>query len=366
VVKVLYDHQIFSMQRYGGISRYFANLQRAVDDSTGFKQHNGVLFSENHYLNKPSSLPPAIGKAIFKKERKIAKWNKRYSTLFLKYSNYDVFHPTYYDPYFLSYTKKPFVLTVHDMIHELFPENFHENDVYACYKKRCILKAHHLIAISANTKKDLQHYFRIPDERITVIHHGIDLKPNEYSPISNLPEHYFLFVGERVGYKNFGVLTEAFSRLSKERHELFLVLAGGRPLTVQETADLTSKEILNKVIQITATDTELNTLYKNARCFVFPSLYEGFGLPILEAFKNGCPVVLSNSSCFPEIAGEHAALYFDPTSSRSLEDQIALILSDENKRNELVVQGRARLSEYPIEKCTQRTLAVYKAIAAGL
>jgi glycosyltransferase involved in cell wall biosynthesis len=366
MVRIQYDHQIFSMQRYGGISRYFANLQRAVDDSTGFKQHNGVLFSENHYLKKPGSLPPAIGKAIFKKEGKIAKWNKRYSTLFLKYSNYDVFHPTYYDPYFLSYTKKPFVLTVHDMIHELFPENFHKNDVYAGYKKRCILEASHLIAISENTKKDLQRLFSIPDGKITVIHHGIDLRSPEYSPVSDLPQQYLLFVGERVGYKNFGVLTEAFSRLSKEKSGLFLVLAGGGPLTAEEKADLSSKQILDKVIQITATDTELNTLYKMAICFVFPSLYEGFGLPILEAFKNSCPVILSNCSCFPEIAGAQAALYFDATSSRSLANQIAHILSDESKRNELVVQGQARLSKYPIAKCIQETLAVYKAISAGL
>jgi glycosyltransferase involved in cell wall biosynthesis len=252
------------------------------------------------------------------------------------------------------------------MIHELFPENFHKNDVYADYKKRCILNAHHLIAISENTKKDLHRFFDIPDEKIAVIHHGIDLTPPEYGAIAGLPERYILYVGERVGYKNFNVVVEAFKALSKIHPELYLVLAGGHNLTAQENALLTVSRIKDRTIQITASDAKLNTIYKNAQCFVFPSLYEGFGLPILEAFKNRCPVILSNSSCFPEIAGNRAALYFDPTSSVSLADQVQLILSDENKRSELIMQGLTRLSEYPIEKCVKKTLAVYRNVTGAL
>jgi glycosyltransferase involved in cell wall biosynthesis len=353
------------MQKYGGISRYFANLQHAIDGSTGHEQHNGILFSRNHYLNSAGPLSAAIGNRLFKTDRKIYKWNNRYSKLSIKLNSYDIFHPTYYDPYFLPYNIKPYVLTVHDMIHELFPENFHKNDVYAGYKKKCISQADHIIAISQSTRNDLQRFFNIPDEKITVIHHGIDLSPPEYSSISDLPKQYILFVGERVGYKNFKVLGEAFSLISKDNPEVSLVLAGGGPLTEEERTYLEDKHVLDKTIQITATDTELNTLYKHAQCFVFPSLYEGFGLPILEAFKNGCPVILSNSSCFPEIAGNSAALYFDGTSGRSLADQIYKIQSDENKRNELVIHGRAKLLDYPIERCIQDTLAVYDAISAG-
>lgn len=366
MLRIQYDHQIFSMQRYGGISRYFANLQQGIDESVSHEQQNGILFSRNHYLKRTGILPAAVGNRLFKTDRKIYKWNNRYSKLSIQLNGYDIFHPTYYDPYFLKYNTKPFVLTVHDMIHELFPENFHKDDVYAGYKKKCISQADHIIAISQCTKNDLQQFFDIPDEKITVIHHGIALSPPEYSHFSDLPEQYILFVGERVGYKNFKVMAEAFSLISKDNPKLFLVLAGGGPLTGAEAADLADKQILDKTIQVTATDLELNTLYKSAQCFVFPSLYEGFGLPILEAFKNNCPVILSNSSCFPEIAGNSAALYFDATSGKSLADQMQIIHCDENKRDELIIQGRARLLNYPIQRCIQETLAVYDAISAGL
>jgi glycosyltransferase involved in cell wall biosynthesis len=362
MIRVQYDHQIFSMQKYGGISRYFANLQQAIDHSTEFQQHNGVLFSRNHYLQSPGLFPATTGNRLFKTDRRMYKWNKRYSKLSLKFNNFDVFHPTYYDPYFLKYNSKPIVLTVHDMIHELFPEYFAEDDIYASYKKRCITNADHLIAISECTKKDLQRFFDIPDEKVTVVHHGIDLSPTEYSNIRVLPEQYILFVGERVGYKNFKVVAEAFCRLSKQKPELFLVLAGGGFLTDVEIAYLANKQIRNKIIQVTATDKELNTLYKQARCFVFPSLYEGFGLPILEAFKNECPVILSNCSCFPEIAGEQAALYFDAQSSRSLADQMHNLLTNQARRAELISHGQNRLVSFAIEDCVIKTLAVYKGL----
>jgi glycosyltransferase involved in cell wall biosynthesis len=366
MIRVQYDHQIFSMQKYGGISRYFANLQQAIDHSTEFHQHNGVLFSRNHYLKSPGLLPAPTGNRLFKTDRKIYKWNKRYSRLSLKFNNYDVFHPTYYDPYFLEYNSKPVVLTVHDMIHELFPEYFSADDIYAGYKKRCITTADHLIAISECTKKDLQRFSDIPDEKVTVVHHGIDLSPSGYSNIPGLPDQYILFVGERVGYKNFKVVAEAFCRLSKQQPELFLVLAGGGSLTDVEAAYFTNQQIRNKIIQITVTDKELNTLYKQAQCFVFPSLYEGFGLPILEAFKNECPVILSNCSSFPEIAGGHAALYFDPLNVQALIEHLQVLLNNHAKKAELVKYGLVRLYEFSLEKCVAKTLLTYKAVAAGI
>jgi glycosyltransferase involved in cell wall biosynthesis len=363
MIRIQYDHQIFSMQKYGGISRYFANLQQAVENATDFHQHNGVLFSKNHYLKSPGLLHAPTGDRLFKTDRKIYKWNQRYSSLSLKFNNYDVFHPTYYDPYFLKHNSKPVVLTVHDMIHELFPENFAKDDIYANYKRKCIISADHLIAISECTKKDLQRFFDIPDERITVIHHGIDLSLAEYSNIPGLPDQYILFVGERVGYKNFKVLTDAFYLISRQYPELYMVLAGGGKLTDLEMAQLTNKNISNKTLQLTVTDKELNTLYRSARCFVFPSLYEGFGLPILEAFKNSCPVILSDCSCFPEIAGEQAALYFDARCSRSLADQIHSLLSTSHARRiELISNEQKRLMEYNIKDCVEKTFAVYKGL----
>jgi glycosyltransferase involved in cell wall biosynthesis len=364
MVRIQYDHQIFSMQKFGGISRYFANLHEAIDSSREFKQNSGILFSRNHYLSKPGRLSAEIGNRLFKTDRKIYRWNRRYSEFSMRINEYDVFHPTYYDPYLLKYNSKPVVLTVHDMIHELFPENFPTSDIYSMYKKQCITRADHIIAISENTKNDIQRFFDIPDENISVIHHGIDFSPPKCSNIKGTPKHYILYVGERVGYKNFRVLAEAFGLLSKDDPDLFLVLAGGGPLNAEDASDLAGRRVLNKTIQITVSDTELNTLYQNASCFVFPSLYEGFGLPILEAFKNKCPVILSRCSCFPEIAGEHAALYFDPLSATSLAKQIKLLQSNPYKRSELIMLGQNKLAEYPIVTCVTKTLNIYRNVTA--
>jgi len=362
MIRVQFDHQIFSLQKYGGISRYFANLQNYIDQSADFEQQNGVLFTTNYYLRQNGLIPLSIGSRIFKRQRKIYRWNKRYSVACLKFNSYDIFHPSYYDPYFLPINCKPFVLTVHDMIHELFPENFDKNDVSASHKKACILRAKHIIAISNHTKKDLQRFFDIPDDQITVIHHGINLAPVQYCTVSNLPKRYILYVGERAGYKNFKLLVEAFSTIAKADPGLYLVLAGGSTLTIQENALLTDHKIKEVTLQITPSDNELNTIYKSAQCFVFPSLYEGFGLPVLEAFKNNCAVVLSDSSCFPEIAGKDAALYFDPHSVHSLILQLQLILYNPDKKADLIKHGREKLLEYSIERCVRKTLNTYKTI----
>ncbi|MNY44938.1 D-inositol-3-phosphate glycosyltransferase [compost metagenome] len=122
---------------------------------------------------------------------------------------------------------------------------------------------------------------------------------------------------------------------------------------------MNERNILGNTIQFAATDNQLNTLYKNAICFIFPSRYEGFGIPILEAFKNNCPVLLSNCSCFPEIAGD-AALYFDDNSIRSLINKIQLLIDNKTLGNQLMHKGKEKLKNYTLEKCIQATINVYK------
>src|SRR6185312_13522450 len=119
-MKVLYDHQIFSMQKYGGISRYYANLHKGISGRQGYNTELGLLFSDNAYI-KNERLPAQGLNGLIKKQSRRYKYNKWYSKYLLQQNNFDVFHPTFYHPYFLKSLKKPFVLTVHDMINELFP-----------------------------------------------------------------------------------------------------------------------------------------------------------------------------------------------------------------------------------------------------
>lgn len=360
MIKVLFDHQIFSLQVYGGISRYFANLIENCKADPDIDVTCELLYSKNHYFkNSSQSFKAAMFKLLSRHKSDSYQKNKKYSKFLIKQGDFDVFHPTYYDPYFLSYLKKPLVITIHDMIHERFPHFFPANDQIAAQKKILAIAADKIIAISETTKLDIIKYLGIAPDKIKVIPHGIDGSELTYEPVEGLPEKYLLFVGSRGGYKNFHLLAETFAQLIKTDKSLHLVAVGGGFFTTEEIEFLTKHEILKNTFQIAATDAQLNTLYKNAVCFIFPSIYEGFGIPILEAFKNDCPVLLSNCSCFPEIAGE-AALYFDPESIQALINNVNLIRDNTAFKTRLVAAGRLKLRTYTLNKCIEETTNLYK------
>jgi glycosyltransferase involved in cell wall biosynthesis len=361
MIKVLFDHQIFSLQVYGGISRYFANIIEKCETSMELTVTCKLLYSINYYYkDDSSSFKKSIFKLLTRKKYGIYQKNKKYSKHLIKQGNYDVFHPTYYDTYYLSYLKKPLVITIHDMIHERFPQFFPIDDPIAEQKRILANTADKIIAISETTKLDIIKYLGIAEEKIKVIPHGINSNDLDYEIVENLPARYLLFVGSRGGYKNFSLLVEAFAQLIKTDKSLHLVVAGGA-FSEEEVKLLSEHNILKKTIQLAATDKQLNTLYKNAICFIFPSKYEGFGIPILEAFKNSCPVLLSNCSCFPEIAGD-AALYFQADSKQSLIEQVNIIQGNTDLKNNLITSGALKLQKYTLDNCIEATTDLYKEI----
>ncbi|WP_109695476.1 glycosyltransferase family 4 protein [Chitinophaga deserti] len=363
-MKVYFDHQIFSLQRYGGISRYFANIYNSLQDNghTGCKLT--VLYSRNQYIqNVKFPLPAFLGERLLRKQRKLEKWNRKYSGYLIGKNDFDVLHPTYYHPYFLTELKKPFVITVHDMIHELFPEYFSPHEQYVPFKRATITKADHIIAISESTKNDLQKVFNIPDHKISVIHHGyqstapalMSETDHAYKPPF---KDYLLFVGDRSGYKNFNRFVLAVQPLMN-RYDIRLICTGGGEFGPAEREILIRAGIEDKVMQISATDAQLNTLYQQAMAFVYPSLYEGFGLPILEAFNNQCPVITSNTSCFKEVAG-NAAAYFDPYQPEDMTRVIDAVINSKETSGLLKAEGTRQLTRFPMDLCMQRTLDVYR------
>lgn len=364
-MNILYDYQIFVAQKFGGISRYFVDLMAGIENMPGFSTHLEVVGNKNYYLPeryfKEFSLIEKL-KKYPRKEHKAFLKNQRTTLEMLDSGDIDVFHPTYYDSYFIDQFKKPLVITIHDMIYENFPSLFPSNEPTAHQKRLHIERADQIIAVSQRTKEDILKYYDVNDDKITVVHHGIDqYVPLSYEGIENLPKEYVLYVGSRSGYKNFDLLVQAFSGISKKYDGLKLVVAGS-PLGIAEEELLWRNGIQDKVITFAASDGELNTLYKNAFFFVYPSTYEGFGLPILEAYKNECPVLLSNASCFPEIAGE-AAAYFETFSLESLIEQMDLLIENSAYRNQLIQLGKEKIQEYPMESCIDRTAAVYKMLA---
>jgi len=363
-VKVLFDHQTFTIQRYGGISRYFANLHNGLNNIAGANAQIALLYTENEYVKHlPFLFNNALGKKLFTGHyNRIYRWNKRYCTRQIKSGSFDVFHPTYYDTYFLADLKKPFVLTVHDMIHELYPKQFADNDAVVARKQQLINAATAIIAISEHTKKDLIKFYPHAADRIKVIYHGYRLETTEKHKTSN-NENYILFIGERVSYKNFPLFVEAIAPLLNKDKTLKLVCAGGGSFNANEEKLMSTLNIAGQCRQTNATDIELKQLYVQAKAFVFPSLIEGFGIPLLEAFSAGCPVAASNNTCFPEI-GNDAIAYFDPTDKTSILNSVQQILSDDTVRHNYIQKGYERLKLFTIEKQVQQTVNLYRQVAA--
>lgn len=359
MVKILYDHQKFSEQKYGGITRYFAALMNGIKQHPDFEYQLAALYSSNYYVrDEQLPLNNAVGRWLIDGNNKREyKWNRQYSKMLIESGDHDVFHPTYFNPYFLKRVKKPYVLTMHDMIYEALPQYFSSADPTPLHKKLTTDAATAVIAISESTKKDLIDLLNVPEEKITMIHHGLDIEaPLIVEPIAGLPENFIFFVGERENYKNFNRFTEAAAELLNEYPDLHVVLAGGRPLQADGVP------FADRYIQLSVSDAQLNYLYQKTQVFVFPSLYEGFGYPLLEAFKAGCPIAASNTSCFPEIGGD-AVAYFDPYDAGSMYKGIRSVIADTSARSNYIVKGTERLKLFPVQKQVEQTLDLYRKVA---
>lgn len=356
MTKILYDHQVFGWQKFGGISRYFVELMsRLPQDVT---PTHSVVFTDNVYL-RASNLPLST-KSYHPRFIGSYQINSVISKAAIRRKDFDLFHPTYYDPYFLGCLKKPYVITVHDMIHELFGDMFPFYDRTRSFKKKVITQARHIIAVSQKTKEDIISLYGLNEEKISVVYHGHSVNAATIEPIKDIPHRYLLFVGQRGRYKNFDRLVKAFAQISKREPDIKLICTG-KPFHPNEQKLLQSLNIEDKVVHYFATDEQLACLYQNALCFVFPSLYEGFGIPILEAFAADCPLALSNTSCFPEIAQDGGA-YFDPYDIDSIAAVLSDIIANESLRANLVMRGRDILSRYSWDKMAANTANIYKSI----
>lgn len=364
-MKILYDHQIFTDQQYGGISRYFYELIKRFD---GVENSSDVatLFSNNAYYNDSVNPNLKTFNYNFKGKGRITRLiNQRFSNTIIKKDDFDVFHPTYYDPYFLKNIKnKPFVVTFYDMIHEKFSHQFNELKADTKIfenKKRLLEQSSKVIAISETTKQDIIEIFGVDSEKIDVVYLGNSLRYNSENQTRIVEEDYILFIGNRGTYKNFIFFVTAIADLLVNNN-LKLICAGGGEFTIQELRLLKSLNIVNQVVlKKIINDEILANYYSNALFFCFPSLYEGFGIPVLEAFACGCPALLSNGGSLPEIGGD-SAIYFDATNLNSLISEANKLLSDELLRKKLVEKGNARLNQFSWDKTYLDHLKIYESI----
>jgi len=275
------------------------------------------------------------------------------------------------------FLNRPFIVTVHDLARCCFnfdPETISEKillnlDIW--YIKR----ASHIIAISQNTKSDLTKYLRIPETRISVIYNGVNhniFKP--YEPYQMRPYHvtlsykpYILYVGSERRRKNLGRLFEAFATLRQEFPELKLVKVGGSGRSNQLRSEMLKKlSSLGITEDVIFTDDipelTLAYYYSSAALLAYPSLYEGFGLPPLEAMACGCPVVTTNTSSLPEVVGE-AGIMVNPYDTHSLAQAMRRVLTDDKLRDNMVRKGLEQSKKFSWEKTAELTLQVYNKVA---
>lgn len=372
------------MQNYGGISRCFAafipHLPRifrykiAINYSNNVNLvENGLLSSFEKYKQKYASF---LGGYKFKGKGKLFRFwyslfypkeasnkesNEEYSVRLLKNGDFDVFHPTYFDDYFLDHLgNKPFVLTIHDMIPELFPEYFNRDDFQIVKKHKLIKKAAHIVAVSENTKRDIIDILGVDPSKITVIYHGAPKTVKNESHKSSFP--YLLYVGDRFGYKNFIPFITVCKNIIEDNPKIKIVCTG-KSFNDDEKNFFSKLGISDNIVHAFVSSNDLYSIYTDALAFVYPSLYEGFGIPILEAFACGCPVFLNNKSCFPEVAGD-SAIYFEMNDlySNFYEIFTNFLTWSEPERDKLIEKGYKRLKMFSWEKAANQYADIYRRI----
>lgn len=360
-MRILYDHQIFFSQKYGGISRYFYELITRIAKKADVDLFQG--FNINKYgLNKYSSqyqrymgferpLIPKTG-IIFNHI------NLLLLKKFVSNTKYNIYHPTYYN-YHSVIKKEKLVVTVYDMIHEIFCKDFF-NDRTSEKKKEIFQKADGIITISKNTKKDLINLLNIDEKKIKVIYLANSLT----SPVNSkriIKESYLLYVGNRYGYKNFDNFIKAFS-LSKYKNDFKIICFGGGAFNQQEKKTLFDLRLDNKVVQLSGDDRILANLYYYSDIFIYPSKYEGFGIPPLESMYYGTPVIASNTSSIPEIMGD-AGIYFNPDEVEDIREKIDMVLNNSEITKQLIEKGYNREKFFSWDKCAKETCEFYEDIS---
>ena len=333
---VVIGPEIWAAQTNGGISRYFVELANGL---SSFRPKILVLIPE-HSNNQVANLKTTIELKDLKKDltsisRSCVDQKK-------------IYHATYYDYRNLRLAKSlgfKTVITVFDMISEIYPERPPRFRFPSKLKQKSICLADGIICISESTKKDLVRIYGLDGAKIEVIHLASSFQLESEEELRNPRKDYILYVGKRAGYKNFSLLLQAFGESSFLRNRFTLVAFGGGDFNVDENGYISQTSLQDRVVNVNGDDSVLRDLYLTSRILVYPSLYEGFGLPIIEAMSLGCPVITSNVSSMPEI-GSGAALYFDPKNKQELKELLEQTLSSEDGLERKAKMGLARSKEF--------------------
>jgi glycosyltransferase involved in cell wall biosynthesis len=277
----------------------------------------------------------------------------------LKLANCDVmFGANYFLPRLHAATARHRVITVHDLTYKRHPELLQKETLHnlEAHMAREIAASDAVICVSESTRRDLLRYYQLDPSRAIAIHSGL-AAPTEYAPVDGLPKRYILFVSTIEPRKNLGVLLDAFERLDYEGSLVVVGKVGWK------SEDIVPRLRGKRIVHLDYLEApRLAAVYRDAEVFVMPSIYEGFGFPLLEAMQHGVPSIAARSSSLPEVGGD-AALYFEPNDARELESQLRRVLSDDALRATLAERGRARAAEFSWRRAAEQTLDVLRRAA---
>jgi glycosyltransferase involved in cell wall biosynthesis len=368
-MRLLYDGRIYFYQTFGGVNRYFANIISRLPSNykpyiiapslahpgLPVRSNLSVLSYGSLRLHNISRHLGSLGETL----------ERKYIERFSLSRHFDVVHPTYYDLLTgcdIRDYRAPIVLTVHDMIHDLFPALTINAAAEIEMKRKAVAASHAIICVSQNTKTDLMTLYSVPADKITVIPLASSLDMTLAYGSEDVPDRpYFLYVGSRTTYKRFDFLLRAFAAAFEYTLDISLCVVG-TSFTHDEMKLIAELNLADRIIYYGGVnDRHLAKLYRSSIALVYPSLYEGFGIPPLEAMSCGTAVVASRCSSIPEVVGE-AALLFDPRSSDELFAAMKTLANSPSLRQSLIVKGDTRARLFSWDKTVAKTIDVYRSV----
>ena len=370
LIRILYDHQVFSLQDAGGASRYHFELIRNLQgtDEVAMELLLGLNSSVMPFATLRQAHTRVFGRGTGIKPG-LARYavNELFSLVIAPLrGRFDIYHPTLYRA--LPWVRRRrIVATHHDCIHERFPHLFPNAASIVEAKRKLFAQADAIICVSASSQRDLLHFYDVAENKTHVVHHGFSPLRNPPGEARGMTENlppYVLYVGSRAGYKNFGLLLEAFSRSGLAGNHRLLAVGGGA-FTADEQVRIASLHLSGSVTVVPrADDGTLARAYRDAALFVYPSLYEGFGFPPLEAMSMGCPVLVNRTSSLPEVCGD-AAFYFEASGAEELSSRLTSSLEDRQGLAMKRELGKQQVRLYDWSRSARSTLDIYRGVLDG-
>jgi glycosyltransferase involved in cell wall biosynthesis len=364
-IKIAITAEFLCHSHFTGIENYLFHLVHSI--------------AELNRINLTLICPPEIDRTLIPVNAEVYK-HRSFSFFGTKFvsslinpprnlNEFSIVHcPTVVAPFFFKAGKNSntkIIMTVHDIIPLIYPKyNILRRQIYFKYFLKYRLRfVDYFIVPSKAVKYDIENYFEIDPSRISVIHEGVT---DNYKPSNFKKQNYILAVSTLEPRKNFKRIIDCYIKLKKEnRIRDKLIIVGKTGWHFKEIIDIPEKLSDSIIFKGYIPEEQLIELYQQAKFFIYPSLYEGFGLPIVEAMASGCPIITSNVSSIPEVAGD-AAFYINPKSNRQLIDGILKLSGDGNLRQKLALKGLKQAKKFSWKQCAEKTILLYEKIINGL